>query len=167
MGRPSKLTPEIQHAIVEALRRGNYLETAAAFSNISKNVLFHWLKKGHEQKRGKYRQFLNAIKQAESEADMRDVLNIETAATAGKWQASAWRLERKRWELWGKRDPDKHMVDYGRVIDLISRIIQVINQCVPEETTRLLIVQEIQQLQAGVKPIHAKENQGKSKKEKL
>jgi transposase len=40
------LTPEVAEAIVEAMRGGNYLETAAALAGISIATLRNWLRDG-------------------------------------------------------------------------------------------------------------------------
>ena len=33
-GRPTKLTPDVQEKIVQAIRAGNYIETAAAYAGV-------------------------------------------------------------------------------------------------------------------------------------
>jgi len=55
VARPEKLTPEVQQKIVDAIRLGNYIETAAAYAGISKSTLYDWLKKGGRARSGKYR----------------------------------------------------------------------------------------------------------------
>lgn len=105
-GRPKgsdRLTPQIQTRIVEALRAGNYIETASAYAGISKQTLYNWLRKGARASSGKYKEFSDAVIQAEAEADVRDVATIAQHSKLN-WQASAWRLERKRPDLWGKKE---------------------------------------------------------------
>lgn len=115
-GRPTKLTPEVQHRIVQAIQAGNYMETAAAYAGINKSTLYLWLKRGAREKerleknsRARMRkseapfvEFSNAIQKALAEAEMRDVMLIGKAA-AEQWQAAAWRLERKFPQRWGRR----------------------------------------------------------------
>lgn len=103
MGRPSKLTPELQERIVQAIRAGNYIETAAAYAGIAKSTLYDWLKRGARAKTGKYRAFSDAVQRALAEAEVRDVAIIGKAAQE-QWQAAAWRLERKFPERWGRKD---------------------------------------------------------------
>ena len=93
-GRPTKLTPALQAQIVLALQSGAYVETAAAFAGVDKVSLYAWLKRGRKQRRGLFRDFLNAVEKAMAEADLRDLTMINKAA-AKYWQAATWRLERK------------------------------------------------------------------------
>lgn len=102
-GRPTKLTPELQDRIVQAIRAGAYIETAAAYAGVSKDTLYQWLKRGARSKSGIYRQFSDAVEKALAEAEMRDVMLVGRAAETN-WQAAAWRLERKFPERWGRRD---------------------------------------------------------------
>lgn len=105
-GRPTKLTPELQTQVVQAIAAGNYMETAAQYVGVNKVSLYAWLKRGNRQKKGPYREFLNAVKKALAQAEIRDVAIISTAAMT-QWQAAAWRLERKTPGKWGRRDEVK------------------------------------------------------------
>lgn len=93
--------------MVEALRAGNYLETAAAFAGVSKVTLYDWLRRGNEQSSGRFRDFLNAVEKALADAEVRDVAIIAKAAGAD-WKAAAWRLERRHGSRWGRRE--KHEI---------------------------------------------------------
>ncbi len=101
-GRPSKLTPELQERLVALIRAGNYVETAVLLVGLSKQTFYEWLRKGREQKRGKYAAFADAIERAAAEADERDLRRIDEAADKGVWQAAAWRLERRRPDQFGR-----------------------------------------------------------------
>jgi transposase len=103
-GRPTKLTPEIQEKIVSVIRKGNYIETAAAYAGISKQTLYNWLRTGSRKPTGVYGEFVRAVEQALAESEMADLARIEQAAIEGHWQASAWRLERRFPKRWGKQD---------------------------------------------------------------
>jgi hypothetical protein len=74
------------------------------------------MKRGNGQTKGIYRGFLNAIEKALADAEIRDILNI---ANAGKdnWQASAWRLERKFPQKWGRKkaeDGDQELLELNK-----------------------------------------------------
>ena len=105
-GRPGKLTPEMKELIIKYILSGNYIEVAALAAGISKVTLYSWIKRGRmareQGRRNIYRDFLNAIEQAFAKSEAHDVYNIAQAAET-QWQASAWRLERKFPERWGKR----------------------------------------------------------------
>ena len=99
-GRPDKLTPETQAKIVQAVRAGAFIETAAAYAGISKVTLYDWMKRGNKAPHGKFRDFLNAVTQAFSEATVADLAQI-SAAAAKDWRAAAYRLEKRERNLYG------------------------------------------------------------------
>ncbi|SDY22698.1 hypothetical protein [Thermoactinomyces sp. DSM 45892] len=121
-GRPEKLTPEIQQKIVDALRMGNYIETASAFAGIHKSTLYDWLKKGARStdENDKYRQFSDAIEKAMAEAEMRDVAVI-AQASKDNWQAAAWRLERKYPNRWGRKTQHEISGIDGKPIEIAPK----------------------------------------------
>jgi transposase len=122
-GRPPELTDELHDKIINLIRAGNYIETAAIAAGISKQSLYTWMKNGNKQKAGKYRKFLDAINKAVGEAEAIDVNNIAKAAAKGNWTASAWRLERKHPQKWGRSE--RHEVQHsGAVITLNYSIEQ-------------------------------------------
>ena len=108
MGRPTKISNEITHKIITAIRAGNYIETASAYAGINKSTLYDWLKRGEREKQRvaqnhrykirksekPYVEFSNAVEKALAEAEVRDVAIIGKASEE-QWQAAAWRLERK------------------------------------------------------------------------
>ncbi len=107
IGRPTKLTPELQAKILTAVRAGNYVETAAAHAGINKATLYDWLKRGADEESGIYREFSNAIEKAWADAEVMDVLLMSKAAQEN-WQAVAWRLERRHPDRWGRRERIEH-----------------------------------------------------------
>lgn len=116
-GRLTKLTDEVQGKIVNAIRAGNYIETAAAYAGVNKTSIYEWLKRGaREQERvertprarllkgeEKFVAFSNAVQKALADAEVRDVAIIGKAAES-EWTAAAWRLERKFPGRWGRKD---------------------------------------------------------------
>jgi len=53
--------------------QGNYLDTAATAAGVHKTTLHRWLRLGREQKRGRYKKFVEAVEKAQGEAEARDV----------------------------------------------------------------------------------------------
>ena len=102
-GRRTKLTPEVQEKVVSAIRAGNYAYVAAEYAGISSATFYSWLQQGNEAKRGVYREFLEAVKKAESEAEVRAVAIIQKHME-GNWQAAMTYLERKFPDRWGRKD---------------------------------------------------------------
>lgn len=133
IGRPTKLTPELQAEMVNIIRVGNYVETACAYVGLNKSTFYDWLKRGareldriKQNPKARIRkeeeifvEFSNAIKKAEAEAEARDVLIIGKAAET-QWQAAAWRLERRLPKKWGRSRP------YQEDEDRDSKVIQII-----------------------------------------
>lgn len=131
-GRPETISYELIEKICNSMANGAYVETAAVLNGISKVILYKWFKKGNVQKRGIYRDLVNAVQAAMAQGEENDLKNISHAAqgqdlefaktddghlvlTDGKpivakpprapnWQASAWRLERKFPRKWGRLD---------------------------------------------------------------
>ena len=101
-GRPSKLTPDVEAKVCQAIRAGNYIETAAAYAGVSKDTLYAWLKRGASVRSGPYRHFSDAVSAALATAEVSAVAAV--AKGAGKdWRAAAWMLERTRPERFGPR----------------------------------------------------------------
>jgi len=85
-GRPegtTKLTPEIQAVIVDAIRVGNYVEAAAACAGIHKQTFYGWLHRGANAKEGDdiYRDFLDAVSRAMAESES---VAVEAIRQAGE-----------------------------------------------------------------------------------
>ena len=106
-GRLTKLTAEVQQRICDALRTGNFLDTAAAYAGVEKTTLHAWLRRGRRASGGVYREFASAVDRALAQAEARDVALIAKAASEGSWQAAAWRLERRFSERWSRREQHK------------------------------------------------------------
>ena len=102
-GRKTKLTPELQDKIVSAIRAGNYAMVAAEYAGISTTTFYRWLQQGAEAKSGIYKDFRDAVKKAESDAEVRAVAIIQKHME-GNWQAAMTYLERKHPNRWGRRD---------------------------------------------------------------
>lgn len=114
MARPSKLTPETQQAIINALNSGNWIETAANYAGIAVATLYNWLDRGKlERERldndeepieseAQFVEFLEAVEKSRSQAQVRAVGLIQKAAIDGTWQAAAWFLERSDPQRWGR-----------------------------------------------------------------
>lgn len=105
MARPSKLTPETTEKITRAIRAGNHATVSARLAGIGETTYFRWMAEGEkEDAEPEYREFWESVKRAEAEAEIRAIALIRQAAEQGTWQASAWYLERKHPERWGKND---------------------------------------------------------------
>ena len=100
MARRSKLTPEVQQRICDAIVIGATYEHAAAYGGVAYETFNNW--------RHANVQFSEALKAAEARAVVGWLAKIEKAASEGTWQAAAWKLER--------RYPDR----YGRTVQQVE-----------------------------------------------
>jgi alpha-galactosidase/6-phospho-beta-glucosidase family protein len=105
LGRKTKLTPALQDKMIEALRVGAVHEDACQYAGIDHATFYRWLQKG-EAGQAPYREFCEAIKEAEGKAVVGWLAEIERAARAGNWQAAAWKLERRRPKAYGRQPFD-------------------------------------------------------------
>ncbi len=94
-GRPSKLTPEIQEKIVQALSIGNYRKDAAEYAGLDAATLHRWMLRGSREKDSAYADFRTAVLEAESRAKITAIGCITKAMRNGDWRAAAYWLERK------------------------------------------------------------------------
>jgi len=106
----TKLTPEVQESICGIISMGNYIETAAIFSGVTRRTIQNWREWG-DNPRGPedeiYVNFKHALDEAMAKAEMLDLERIRIASENPQfWTAAAWRLERRYPDKWAtKREP--------------------------------------------------------------
>lgn len=103
MGRPSKLTPERQAKIVQALEAGSYECVAAQYAGVDVTTYCAWKRRGAEEGKGKYYQFLQAVTHALNKSELALATTIRTAGK-DDWRAAAWLMERRYKDRWAKRE---------------------------------------------------------------
>lgn len=91
-----KRTDATRDLILQALRAGNTRQASASYAQIHIDTFHDWLKR--------FPNFAEGVKKAEADAEVRHVANIAKASADGNWTASAWWLERRRHEDWGRKD---------------------------------------------------------------
>lgn len=115
MGRHTKLTKPRHEGIVRMIASGSYSEIAARANGVGPSTFYAWMKRGENAEvddKGKpidfdderYVEFREAVKEAEAKAEVLAVGRIQQAAASGTWTASAWYLERKYPDRWGRKD---------------------------------------------------------------
>lgn len=102
MSRPTKLTPETQEKITDAVSIGATYELAAKYAGVTYETFNNWMKAGAEAKSGQLFEFFHAVKKAEGAAAVGWLAVIEKAATE-TWQAAAWKLERRYPREYGRQ----------------------------------------------------------------
>lgn len=106
MGRKGKkiiLTEDLCGRICKYLAMGNYVEDCCKAVGISKSTFYNWKKLG-ENGEEPYATFLERVEEAEAKAIVTHVGIIHDTAETGNWLASAWLLERKHPNKFGKRE---------------------------------------------------------------
>ena len=116
------MTPEVQEKICQAIRAGNYYETACrGYAGIAYSTFREWMVRGEKAKSGKYREFMEAVKKAEHEAEVRMVAMWQKHMP-DNWQAIATFLERRYPDRWGRKRLDiEHSGEIGiKIVDDID-----------------------------------------------
>lgn len=114
----TKLTPDIQKKIGDNITLGMPLKFAAEATGITEVTFYNWLKRGENESKGKFFEFAEHIKACKAKAVQLHLKLITKAATDGNWQASAWILERRHPEEFGRKDRlklDANMKHSGEV----------------------------------------------------
>jgi transposase-like protein len=105
----AKFTPDRRQKIIEAIQAGNYNIVAARYGGITKDCFYKWMQRGEREQSGEYREFSDAVKDAEAVAEVRAEALIQAAALGdkkhpGQWQAAAWYLERRHPDRWSRKE---------------------------------------------------------------
>lgn len=131
-GRPPDISKEKQDMVVDALRLGCYMKTAADYAGVEFTTVTRWIELGAKEDEGAYRKFYEATKKAIGDSQRNALDSIKRASdgvevtktktvtkqlkdgtkitekTVEKskliqWQAAAWILERRHPDDWGRR----------------------------------------------------------------
>ena len=107
MGRPTKLTPELQERVCQLLRAGNFVDAAVKAAGISPATHYDWIKRGDPGRRAKKdardRAYRAEVEAALDAVEANALEQIAFAARNGQWRAAAWYLERAHPDRWAKR----------------------------------------------------------------
>lgn len=98
-----KLTKEMQDKICKDIGEGVPILYAAQRNGICQSTFYEYYNKGKEAKKGKFRDFYEAVEEAKADAIAFHARQIHKASFQ-TWQASAWWLERTCPEFFGKKD---------------------------------------------------------------
>lgn len=64
MGRPTKLTPDVQQTLAFALSEGATVEHACDYASITPRTFYHWMQRGESGEEQEYLQFFHTITRA-------------------------------------------------------------------------------------------------------
>ena len=105
VGRPSKLTDELEHKLCDALRAGNFLQVAAGYAGISRATVHRWRALGAEDGADpRFKRFAEAVAKAEADAEVHAVGIVRKAINQGDARAALAYLERRHPDRWARRN---------------------------------------------------------------
>ena len=102
MARPTKLTPDVQEAIVDGINAGLTFRLSCARAGVNPATFYRWLGTGETANVGRYREFCDAVERAKADSALRLVSQITLQAPAD-WRAAAFMLERRFPDDYGRR----------------------------------------------------------------
>ena len=94
---------DVWQKLNQAISVGMYIQDACVFAGISDRQFRRWRELA-QQGIEPYAHRWQEINKSEASGVLRHLLNIQTAGNNGSWQASAWLLERKYPDKFGKRE---------------------------------------------------------------
>ena len=95
MARPTKLTPEVQATICNAVEAGTPLKYAAVYAGIGESTIYSWMAKAEAPKAAPhFVEFKEAVQRAQARSVTR-LVAIITRAADNDWRAASWLLERR------------------------------------------------------------------------
>lgn len=99
MARPSKLSPEIQEKLIRAIKTGCPFATACDYANLDYSTFRRWLIKGEKQGAGRFREFYDAVRRAESGLEVKLIAQWHQSAETD-WRAACEFLSRRFPDRW-------------------------------------------------------------------
>jgi transposase len=111
--RPEKISYGLIEAICADIARGFSYDRAAQNNGIAASTFFRWLREGHESGAEEiYKHFAREVKAASDFSEDEALQLIRSAATIDRnWKASAWFLEKRFPDKYGKGTKDKIQKD--------------------------------------------------------
>lgn len=107
--RPEKISKLLIDSICNDVARGFSYDKSAQNNGIAASTFFRWLRKGQETGSEQiYKDFAYAVKAASEFSEDEALQLIRSAATIDRnWKASAWFLEKRFPEKYGRCTKDK------------------------------------------------------------
>lgn len=120
-GRPTKLTPELQRKLCDAISAGNYYEAACGYAGVEYSTFRKWMRRGKKAKRGDFFQFFHAVRLAEASAEVSAVA-LWKSQMPENWQACRDFLARRHPKRWGPKEKieNEHTGKGGGAIEFIE-----------------------------------------------
>lgn len=125
-GRPSKLTDEVRKRLLDAITLGMPYKQACTYAGIHYSTFRRWMDLGESASRGEFCEFCDQVREAEGKAAMALLGDVRKAG--GKdWRASAWILERRYPEEFGKIAELVHSGEVA-IVDTIAAVARSLRE---------------------------------------
>lgn len=102
VGRPTKLTEEVQRKICDALSLGNFRSVAAWHAGVSPKTFRDWMAQGKEDPDGPMGEFRRAVIESEKSAEIALVKLIKEAGEKDAKHAE-WLLSHRHADRWAEK----------------------------------------------------------------
>ena len=102
--------------LLEAIELGASLKLAAGAAGISYETLRRWMREGEASDSSPYAELVSQILEAEGRMAVKCMAHIQNAAGKGTWQASAWILERRFPDLYGRKT--RTTIEHGGAVNV-------------------------------------------------
>lgn len=93
----------VYETIVESVREGNFISTAASLAGVAYETVITSLEKGQKGENDLYYNFWKDVKQAEAESEY-DLVSTVALASKIDWKAAIELLQRRFPDRWAKKD---------------------------------------------------------------
>ena len=104
-GRPSKLKPNVQKILENAIAKGTSIRAACSMAGIAKSTYFNWMSQAREdQEAGRQSEYVDFLDQVYTSRCKQIALlhsKINDAAMNGNWRAAMWLLAAVDPEVYG------------------------------------------------------------------
>lgn len=121
LGRRPKFTPATIDKLCEHLKFGHFVKTACQLVGIAENTYYHWKRTAEKAKHPSrlQRYFLQSIARAEAEGIDFHVKSLHKGAI-NDWRASAFYLERRRPDMWARKEFQGQLDRDGKPTDPVA-----------------------------------------------
>ena len=145
MSRRSKFNPHTMNAILEAISIGCTFELAAERAGISRQTLYNWILQGKKAKHGKFYNFVQQLKRAESRSAVAALATLQRQLLQVLSQLRSIDAEA------GQLDDNHHLSDDQLMDDITAVIVSL------PPLARQRIINDLQSLSAtNIIPINQK-----------
>jgi transposase-like protein len=115
MGRPSKITPELEEAVLRALEGGADMALAARVAGVARSTLYRHM--DHNES------FAELAEEARNVADSKVVESLFSQAVSGNTTAMIFWLKNRRPEEWRDRQQVEHSGE-GAPVRLLMEVVK-------------------------------------------